>query len=90
MSMIANLIRLEVVYKYGGFYIDTNYMFLKRNGLDDFLSYKFVISAYISMSHMGMIQNSFFGGMKNYKPILNMLNHKSLSSRNIYSSKSNI
>jgi len=45
MSMIANFIRLEVIYKYGGFYLDTNYMFLKKHGLDDFLTYKFFVSS---------------------------------------------
>jgi mannosyltransferase OCH1-like enzyme len=29
MAMIADIIRHEVIYRYGGFYFDTNYMLMK-------------------------------------------------------------
>jgi len=60
-------------------------MMLKKNGLDDFLTYKFVISPYFTPTNMGVVQGGFYGATKNYKPILNVIKHESLSTRNIYS-----
>lgn len=73
--MISDLIRFESVYNLGGFYVDTNYMFLKKNGLNDFLSYKFVVSPYFTPMQLGVVQGGFYGAIKNYKPILNVLRH---------------
>jgi len=43
MAMIADLMRIEIVYNHGGFYFDTNFYMFRNHTLDNWRTYKFIM-----------------------------------------------
>jgi hypothetical protein len=85
MSMISDLIRHEVVYLYGGFYLDTNYMLFGNRPLDRLLTYSVVSGAdYIPFMRCSRA-SAFFGASKNSPHMVRLMDHRTLSSRNYFS-----
>jgi mannosyltransferase OCH1-like enzyme len=66
MAMIADFMRLEVVWNYGGFYVDTNYFIFDRNNLDRWLTFKAVFASQVTSLQKIYRENSFFGAMKGF------------------------
>lgn len=66
MAMVADIVRLEIMYKHGGIYIDTNYYVFRQNSLDDWLTFKAVIPAQLVMQFKYLRENGFFACVKGY------------------------
>jgi hypothetical protein len=62
MAMIADLMRLEIIYRHGGFYFDTNYEAFKT--LDEFRGYPFVGSSEAEPYTNFYFPNGLFGAIK--------------------------
>lgn len=65
-ATVADLIRLEIMHKYGGIYIDTNYYVFKKNSLDDWLTFKAVVPAQLVPQYKYLRENGFFACVKGY------------------------
>lgn len=85
MAMVADITRYEIVYRHGGFYLDTNYMLFKDNTLDLFLTYALVDVQGMALRQRAFRDNGVFGAMKGHPNLLRVVSHRALSSRNHYS-----
>lgn len=59
-SMIADIMRYEIVYMQGGFFVDTNFMFFGDRLLDKFLPYSMVLTGELSPMQKVYKDHSFF------------------------------
>lgn len=60
MAMVADLIRLEIMYRHGGIYLDTNYYVFHNNTFDDWLSFRAVVPSQLVMQYKYLRENGFF------------------------------
>lgn len=61
MAAVADLARYEILYRHGGFYLDTNYMIFKNSTLDLFRTYAFVTAGEVSPQQRIFRDQAFFG-----------------------------
>lgn len=85
MSMVADLMRAEIIYNNGGISINTNYLVLRKGELDDWLSFKAVIGTHVFPSHRSQRESSIFAAMKGYPRLKRIVDHRAISTRNYYS-----
>jgi hypothetical protein len=90
MAMIADLMRMEIVYNHGGFYIDTNYHIFDDHTLDDWLSYKAVMPGQRIPNYKFSRDNGFFGSIKGYENIERLIDHRFLSQRMFFGWEANV
>jgi mannosyltransferase OCH1-like enzyme len=69
MAMVADLMRMEIVYRHGGFYMDTNYHIFKNHTFDNWLTFKAVMPAQMIPNYKFSRDNGFFGCMKGFANI---------------------
>lgn len=85
MAMVADLMRLEIVYRHGGFYLDTNYHIFKHHTFDDWLTFKAVMPGQMVPHYKFARDNGFFGCMRGFPNIQRLLDHRALSQRMLFS-----
>jgi len=90
MAAIADLLRYEVTYIHGGFYLDTNYMLLNDFSLDNLLTYSFVAGTDEIPLNRADRHNGFFGVSARNPRIYHLINHRMLSSRKIFYKTTNV
>jgi glycosyl transferase family 25 len=78
-ACMCDLMRLEIIYKHGGFYFDTNIELLKP--IDNLLNYKFVVcnESELNPKEYTFMSNGFFGAIPKSKYISRILNDVELS-----------
>ncbi len=85
-AMLADLMRLEILYHHGGVYLDTTFEKVRNlNTLLDNPDYRFVISNEVSDPdlHLPYISNSFIASVPRYIVLKRLLSRRSLESVNI-------
>jgi hypothetical protein len=86
LSMVADLMRHEIMYRHGGFYLDTNYMLMStERPLDKLLTYSLVVGGEHTPHHRFYKQSGFFGAVQFSSQIKRIQDHRTLSSRNYFS-----
>lgn len=87
MSVVSDIMRSEIVYNHGGFYLDTNYMLFREHALDQFLTYNFVTAGELSQRQRFFRDTAIFGAIQHSPRVGRLISHKALSSRNFYSKR---
>lgn len=82
--------RVEIIYNHGGIYIDTNYLVFKKNALDDWLTFKGVFNTQIFPYHRFQREQTVFAAMKGFDRLKRLVDHRAISTRNIYAKYINI
>ena len=90
MAMVADLMRLEIVYRNGGFYVDTNYHIFKNLTFDDWLTFKAVMPGQIVPIYKFARDNGFFGCIQGLPNIQRLLDHRAISLRTLFSWEANL
>ena len=73
------------MYRHGGFYLDTNYMFFGERPLDQFLTYSLVTGAEVSPLNRIYRCQGFFGCSQKNPRLGRIISRRVLASRNYYS-----
>lgn len=89
MAMVADLLRYQIVYNEGGFYLDTNYYWIRNNGLQDFRTYEFIGGPEMYFRNRIARSNGIFGAPAKSARLLKLIAPASLSAINIYSHLTN-
>lgn len=82
--------RSEIIYNHGGIYIDTNYIIFHSHALDDWITYKAMFVSQIYPLHRSQREGGIFAAMKGYPTLKRLVDHRAISSRNLYSNHANI
>lgn len=82
--MLADIMRYEIIYQHGGFYVDTNIQFLKNNSLENWITYKLVVASEMMTFDRIFRPCGFFGATPKYGPLLKLISPAYLNTRNIY------
>lgn len=90
LSMVSDLMRAEIVLNHGGIYLDTNYLVFRKNGFDDWLSYRGVFATQLYPYHRFHREGSIFAAPKGSPALKRLVNHRAISSRNYYSKQAHI
>lgn len=88
--MVSDLMRAEIIYNYGGIYIDTNYLIFREHGLDDWLTYKGMFITQIYPFHRFQREGTVFAAMKGFDRVKRLVDHRAISTRNHYSNQAHI
>ena len=88
--MVADLMRLEIIYRHGGFYMDTNYYIFPNHTLDHWLTFKAVMPGQQIPIYKYARDNGFFGAVQGFKNIARLLDHRSLSQRVFFNWEANM
>ena len=91
LSMVADLMRYELVYRHGGFYLDTNYMLIgTERPLENLLTYSLVVGGEHTPYQRFYKQSGFFG-CPQFSPYMKRIqDHRMISTRNYYSIKADV
>ena len=84
-SPISDFMRAEIIYNHGGIYIDTNYFVFRKNALDDWLTFKGMFSTQIFPYHRFQREGGVFAAAKGFDRLKRLVDHRAISTRNIYS-----
>lgn len=79
MAMISDFMRLEIIYQHGGFYMDTNYLWLGKGSLEDWRTYELVMSGELYPRMYLASSNSFFGSYPKNPRFLRLLNPETIN-----------
>lgn len=90
LSMVSDLMRAEIIYNHGGIYLDTNYLVFKKNGLDDWLTFKGMFITQLYPYHRFQREGTVFAAMKGFDRVKRLVDHRSISTRNHYSKQAHI
>lgn len=80
---MADILRHEIVYNEGGFYMDTS-MFLFNNIFNKWLSYKLVLAAQHTFRHRWSQAMCIFGAMPKFKGLLRIISHNNTNRYNLW------
>ena len=89
-SIVSDLMRVEIIYRHGGFYFDQNIMVLQKGFFDRYLKFGMVAVSFMESLFRVCIESSFFGAAQGYAPLGRVIDHRILSTRNFYSKKANV
>ena len=87
-AQLADLMRYEIVYKFGGFYVDTNMECFRS--LESYTNHTLVVSHENGLPSPNSCSNGFFGAIKGHPMLKEMTNHNVLSKRNYESRSINV
>jgi hypothetical protein len=90
MAMISDIMRLEVLYRHGGFYFDTNYYIFKGEALEDWRTFEEVFVGQLVPFYKFQRENSLMACVQGSARFLRLLDHRRLSARNFFSRWANL
>ena len=82
-ATVADVMRHEILYNEGGFYMDSSMVLFKRV-FDKWLSYKLVVNAELSFRHRWSSNMCFFAVMPKYPGLLRLINRANTNTYKIY------
>ena len=85
MAAVADLLRIEILHRHGGFYFDGNFMPLKKGFLNNFLNYQMVAPGAFVGIHRIDAQNSFLGAAKGTHYTQRIIDQRMIATRNPFS-----